>query len=118
MLVEGGCLSEEQARRVGLNEALFREVNEQIRGLNRELGSDEGTMSVICECGDAECAERIELRVSAYERVRSDSLLYVIAKGHEFSDVESVVERADGYDVVRKQAPAAAEVSEETDPRS
>jgi hypothetical protein len=110
-------LSDEQARRVGLNEALFREVNEQIRGLNRELEADDGTMTVICECGDADCAERLEVRVSAYERVRSDSLLFLIATGHEFPEAEQVVEQADGYDVVRK-VEDAAELADETDPRS
>ena len=110
-------MSDEQARRVGLNEALFREVNEQIRGLNRELDAADGTMTVICECGDADCTERLVLRVSAYERVRSDSLLFVIAKGHEFPDAEQVVEQAEGYDVVRKLAEAA-ELAEDTDPRS
>jgi predicted RNase H-like HicB family nuclease len=42
----------------------------------------------------------------------------VIAKGHEFPEAERVVEQADGYDVVRKQQSEAAEVAEETDPRS
>jgi hypothetical protein len=93
-------------------------VNEQIRGLNQEYAADGGTMTVICECSDADCAERLELRVSEYERVRSDSLLFVIAKGHQFPEIEQVVEQADGYDVVRKQEPEAAEVAEETDPRS
>jgi hypothetical protein len=111
-------LGEEQARRVGLNEALFREVNERIRRLNQENAANDDTMTVICECGDAECAERLELRVSAYERVRSDSLLFVIAKGHEFPDIEQIVDQADGYDVVRKKESEAAEVAEETDPRS
>jgi hypothetical protein len=34
----------ERARRVGLNEALFREVNEQIRSLADEFSVGEGTM--------------------------------------------------------------------------
>jgi hypothetical protein len=111
-------LGDEQARRVGLNEALFREVNEQIHGLNQGFAANDGSMSVICECGDADCAERLELPVSAYERVRSDSLLFVIVHGHEFPDVEQVVEQAEGYDVVRKRETEAAEVADETDPRS
>jgi hypothetical protein len=110
-------LSDGYAYRVGLNEALFREVNEQIRGLNGDLGTDSGTMTVICECGDADCTERIELRVADYERVRSDSRLYVIATGHEFPDIERVVERGGGYDVVQKRG-YAAELARETDPRS
>ena len=108
---------DERKRRVGLNEAIFRQVNEQIRGLNRDFGTQGGTMTVICECGDADCTERLELRVQDYERVRSDSRHYVIARGHEIPDVETVVEEADGYDVVQKKGEAA-ELARETDPRS
>jgi hypothetical protein len=111
-------MSDEQARRVGLNEALFREVNEQIRSLSDEFSAQDGAITVICECGDADCTERVELRLSDYERVRSDSLLYVIAKRHVFPDVERVVESSDGYEVVEKRAGPAVELSEETDPRS
>ena len=70
------------------------------------------------KASDADCAERLELLVSEYERVRGDSLCFVVAKGHEFPDFEQVVEEAEGYDVVRKQEKEAAEVAEETDPRS
>jgi hypothetical protein len=111
-------LSEERARRVGLNEAIFRQVNEQIRGLNRDFGADDGAMTVICECGDADCTEQLAMQVSDYERVRSDARRYVIAKGHEIPDVERVVEQAAGYDVVQKQEGAASELARELDPRS
>jgi hypothetical protein len=109
---------EEHARRVGLNEALFREVNEQIRSLSDEFSTDDGAITVICECGDADCIERLEVRLSDYERVRADSLLYLVAQGHVLPDVERIVESADGHDVVEKQAGAAAELSQKTDPRS
>ena len=114
----GQVVAVDQERRVGLNEAIFRQVNEQIRSLGDELGSHDDRITVICECGDAGCTDRLELPLANYERVRADSLLYVIVKGHEFPGIESLVERADGYEVVRKQADRAVEVSEETDPRS
>ena len=111
-------MSDAQARRVGLNEAIFRQVNEQIRDVNRELGTDEGTLTVICECGHADCTERLELSVSTYERVRSDSRLYVIAPGHEIPAFERVVEQAGGFDIVRKDEGEPAELSRKLDPRS
>jgi len=107
----------DQERRVGLNEAIFRQVNEQIRSLGDEHRAADGTIAVICECGDAGCTDRIEVPPAEYERVRADSLLYVVAKGHEFPEIERVVESDDGYDVVCKQAAGAAEIAEETDPR-
>jgi hypothetical protein len=111
-------VSRERARRVGLNEAIFRQVNEQIRGLNRDFGTEEGTMTVICECGDADCTDRLEVRVPDYERFRGDARLYVVAKGHQIPDVETVVEESGGYAVVQKREGAPAELSRELDPRS
>lgn len=111
-------MTEERARRVGLNEAIFRQVNEQIRSLNREFGTQEGTMTVICECGDADCTERLEVGLTDYERFRDDARLYVIARGHQIPDVETVVEEAAGYEVVQKHEGAPAELSRKLDPRS
>jgi hypothetical protein len=75
-------------------------------------------MTVICECGNADCAERIEVPVASYEQVRGDARLYVIAKGHEFEDAELVVEETDGYDVVQKREGAPAELARDLNPRS
>ena len=110
-------MDEERERRVGLNEAIFRQVNEQIRTVGDTLGTDDGKITVICECGDAMCTDRLELPLADYERVRGDSLLYVVTSGHVIPDVEQVVERRNGWEVVQKVG-AAAEVAEETDPRS
>jgi hypothetical protein len=110
-------LNDEQERRVGLNEALFREVNEQIHSLVDDESVGGNSITVICECGDVNCTERVELLLSDYERIRSDNLLYVIARGHNIPAVERIVERRDGWEVVRKFGEAG-EVAEETDPRS
>ena len=110
-------MNDERERRVGVNEALFREVNEQIRSLADRDGANGNSITVICECGDTDCTERLELLLSEYERIRSDSRLYVISRGHEIPAVEDVVERRDGWEVVRKVG-AASEVAEETDARS
>jgi hypothetical protein len=111
-------MSDEQARRVGLNESIFRQVNEQIESLNHGLVTELSTMTVICECADGDCTERLEIAVSDYEKVRADPLRYIVVPGHELSDFESVVENGDGYDVVKKRDGTAARLAEETDPRS
>ena len=111
-------MSEEQARRVGLNEALFRQVNEQIRGLTRSFGADEGTMTVICECGASDCTEQLAVGIADYERVRADGRTYVVMTGHEIPEFERVVEEHDAWQVVRKREGLPAEVADETDPRS
>ena len=112
-------MDEERTRRIGANEAVFRKVNEQIEDLNRgfaEAGG--GTMHVVCECGDIRCTEQIVLSIETYERVRSESALFLTVEGHEAADVETVVERADRYQVVRKRAGEPTRVAARTDPRS
>jgi hypothetical protein len=110
-------LSDEREARVGLNEALFREVNEQIRSLADDADTRHETITVICECADTDCTERIELRLADYERIRDESVLYIVATGHEVREAEVTIEQHDGWEVVRKIG-VAGEVAEETDPRA
>ena len=104
---------EERERRVGENEAVFREVNEQIRG----LAGTHSELSIVCECGRLGCVEAITLPLEEYERVRSESTLFAVVPGHELADVEHVVEEHEGYSVIRKHEGSAAVVAEVTDPR-
>ena len=108
---------DERARRIGENEILYRTVNENIEGLNAAFGTLTETMAVVCECGEVTCAEQIELDVPTYERVRADPTLFVTLPGHEIPDVESVVERTDGFQMVRKDPGAPARLATEHDPR-
>jgi hypothetical protein len=111
-------MSDEQARRVGLNESIFRQVNEQIGSLNRGFGAETPTMTVICECASGDCTERLEIPVADYEKVRADSRHFVVVPGHELPEFETVVDHNDRYDVVEKHEGAPAELAEKTDPRS
>jgi hypothetical protein len=103
---------DERTRRIGLNEALFRKVNETVH----ELDLDE-EREMLCECGDESCTARIRISSEAYEQVRSDPAQFVVVHGHSAPDVESVLARTDGYEIVRKRAGPAQEIAEETDPR-
>jgi hypothetical protein len=106
-----------RVERVGLNEALFREVNERIEDVADALGPNAETLDLLCECGSASCKERITLRRADYEALRSDPHLFAVYPGHEQPTVEEVVSRHDGYDVVRKDVGAAEDIAEETNPR-
>jgi hypothetical protein len=110
--------SDDQARRVGLNESIFREVNEQIESLNRDFGTERENMTAICECANGDCTERLEIPVAEYEKVRADARRYIIVKGHDLPEYEAVVAQEDGYDVVEKENDTAAQLAEEMDPRS
>lgn len=104
--------------RIGLNEAVFREVNERIEDLADQFGLAGRPLDLVCECGDATCVDRISMTAEEYEQLRSDPNLFAVHSGHEEPDVEEVVEQRDGYDVVRKHPGVPAQVAKETDPRS
>jgi len=110
---------EERTRRIGANEGVFRKVNEQIEDLNRGFAEiSDGTMQIVCECGDIRCTKQIRVDVGAYEQVRSDPHLFFTIEGHEAADVETVVERTSGYQVVRKRSGRPQRIAAHTDPRS
>jgi hypothetical protein len=107
----------ERGRRIGLNEAVFREVNERIEKLADSFDFRDEPLDLVCECGDAECVERISMTRDAYEAVRRESHRFAVYPGHELPDVETVVERHKTYHVVAKNHGEPKIVAEETDPR-
>jgi hypothetical protein len=103
---------------IGLNEAVFREVNERIEGLAETFELKSEPLDLVCECGDASCIQRITMSHAEYEELRSDSHQFAVHPGHEIPEVERVVEKRKGYDVVAKESGAPEQVAEQTDPRS
>jgi hypothetical protein len=108
----------EREERIGLNEAVFREVNERINDLAEHFGLEEQPLDLVCECGDPSCVERISMSRDAYEQLRGDPTHFAVFPGHEDSDVEDVIARQGAYDVVRKHEGVPADVAQRTDPRS
>jgi hypothetical protein len=107
---------DERVRRIGLNEAVFRQVNERIEDLADTFGLGD-TLDLICECGNANCTSRIEMGHKQYEELRSDSTTFAVVSGHEIADVEEIVARCGSYDVVRKTADDARNIADATDRR-
>ena len=104
--------------RVGANEAVFRKVNERIEELNESFETFTETFKVVCECGDAECLDQIPITATAYNDVRADAALFIVVPGHADPEVETVVDRDDEYEVVRKREGLPTHIAEATDPRS
>ena len=105
-------LSDERAAR---NEALFREVNEEVAQLEQRL--EGGAPQFVCECATEACVERVTVPPATYEQIRSHPRQFLLKPGHEQENLERVVETGSGYVVVEKTA-AAGIVAERTDPRS
>lgn len=108
----------ERDRRIGENEALFRDVNERIKAVSEGFSLVLEDAEFVCECGFVTCSERITMTLEDYERVRREPTWFAIVPGHEIDDVETVVERNPAFHVVRKDAGEPAALARETDPRS
>jgi hypothetical protein len=110
-------LEDERAFRIGLNESVFREVNERLQELADKFELQEETLDLVCECGSIDCDQRIRVSAADYERVRAESTRFVVVPGHELPDVEDIVQHGKGFDVVEKRVGIPEAVARETDPR-
>jgi hypothetical protein len=111
-------VTQSREERIGLNEAVFREVNERIETLAETFDIGSQPLDLICECGDAACVQRIHMTHAEFEELRSDSHQFAIYPGHQEPDVESIVAHRKGYDIVRKGEGAPRKIAERTDPRA
>jgi hypothetical protein len=109
-------MPDRRTERIARNESAFRVLNESLEASIHSGRPDTDLAGFVCECGDPDCDTTVRVTLPTYESVRRDSMLFLVAPGHELSDVEDVVEDGDGYFVVRKHEDAA-EIVEETNPR-
>lgn len=107
----GVCAVEKNAR----NQVLFREVNEHIAELSG-AESEAGVSLSICECGNPNCAESLEITPAEYEQVRADRARFVVLSGHQLPEVERVVD-GNGRFLVVENVGAAATIARASDPR-
>ena len=100
---------EERQRRIGENEAIFRDVNEMVRRL------DPGPMTILCECGDADCRDQLVISPDEYKRVRADPTRFILRPQHEADKVEEVLAKHLEYWIVRKRSGLPAEIARRTE---
>jgi len=98
--------------RAGRNEAIFREVNESIARMEERLDSGSHLLPIVCECARPECATQIEIEISEYYNVRQHPDRFIVARGHEHSDIEQVLAQEAKYAIVEKAGIAAAAADE------
>lgn len=94
------------------NQALLREVNERINEIRSDLSEPE----FICECSHPECTTTIQVPQAQYEAIRSNAHRFVVARGHERTDVEKVARDEGAFFVVEKTRER--DFFLHTDPRS
>ena len=111
-------MSEERTRRVGENEALYRQVNEEIEGISKGVLAMTGEFHVLCECGTLDCMAQIAVTHDVYDQTRSTSDRFIVLPGHQIDDLEAVISDHGTFYVIEKTAPDAKRVAEELDPRA
>lgn len=124
-LVAGGVeliIVDSRLERQARNEALIRQVNEQIERLDRAADPEGESLrfEFLCECGageggDVRCEEQIEMTLAEYEEVRQQDDRFALLPGHETEELEHVVRRTERYVIVDKKPKA--EPFTEDDPR-
>ena len=100
-------------QRAARNEALFREVNENIARLEERHGATLTEPVFICECANAGCAEQLAIDPGTYRRVREQPRLFFVRQGHEEPQLERVVEKHRDFLIVEKTG-AAGQIAEQT----
>jgi hypothetical protein len=100
-------------QRAARNEALFREVNENIARLEERHGTTTAEPVFLCECANADCAMHVAAGPDVYARVREEPRQFLVIPGHEDPQLERVVERQRDYLIVEKTG-AAGEIAEQT----
>ncbi len=90
-------------RRLTHNEQLFRAVNEE-----REQAAPDSVeeLSIVCECADQECTERIRLLPDVYEEIRRIPSRFIVVPGHQVAEIERVVDERGAFAVVEKREAA------------
>jgi len=101
-------------QRAARNEALFREVNENIARLEERHDATTSEPVFLCECANADCTDHVAIEPEAYARVRKRPRRFIVIPGHEEKQLERVVETHRDYVIVEKTG-AAGEVAEQTE---
>jgi hypothetical protein len=111
-------MTDERIRRVGENEALYRLVNEQIKTLPHSTATTTEKFSVICECASLGCTTQIMIMPDVYERTRAQSDRFIVIRGHQLDDIETIIEDHETFVVIEKTPAEAVRIAEEMDPRA
>jgi len=110
-------MASSRIERIARNESAFRDLNEDLEASVQRRRSESDLAGFVCECGDENCEMTVRMDLASFEHIRRDPRLFFVVPGHEIPDAEAVVERSEGYLVVRK-CEEAADIVEDADRRS
>ena len=104
---------------LGLRRTRLRSANTTRRLTSADERIKPSLAEWLCECFDENCAQPVKLSMEEYQVVRAGATHFLVAPGEEHVSlsVEHVIRREEHYWIVEKIG-VAAEMSEQSDPRS
>jgi hypothetical protein len=111
-------MTDDRIRRVGENEALYRLVNERIGALKSSVATPTREFGVICECATLTCKAQIMVSPEVYEQTRARSDHFIVLRGHQLDDIETIIDDHGTFIVIEKNPAEAKRIAEEMDPRT
>jgi hypothetical protein len=100
----GVAVDRDEVRRERLlkNEQVFRDYNNRRVAFERDADATDEVVPFVCECGDPECIEGMEMTVDDFTSAHSAPDRFAVKPGHVFPEVERVLESHDRFWLVEK----------------
>jgi hypothetical protein len=92
-------------RRLAANEAIARQVNEQVEQLGERWNTLDEPLEILCECSRADCTQRLHVPFAAYRAVREHDARFMLVDDHVIEEIERRVGVAGDGTVVEKFGP-------------
>lgn len=107
-------MDEARARRLALNESLFRDVNELIKEQQTDNQDDRPTF--VCECVKVSCQLRLPVTLEEYQKIRAHPARFFVYPGHDEPHIEAVVEDLSPRFLIIEKVDPGRQVVEEDAP--
>jgi hypothetical protein len=98
-------VDDQRVLRLAENEAIARQVNEQVEQLGRRWNAPGEPLEILCECSLAECTQRLHVSLADYAAVREHDTRFLVVDGHMIEEIERRVGEAGDAIVVEKLGP-------------
>ena len=94
-------------KRLQKNEQVFRDYNNRRVAFERDADTTGELVPFVCECGDPECIEGMELSIDAFMSAHSAPNRFTVKPGHVCPEGEWVRDTHDRFWVVEKEDAGA-----------
>jgi hypothetical protein len=88
--------------RILKNEQAFRDYNNRRVEFEQDADTTGEVVPFVCECGDSECIEGMEMTLDDYMGAHSEPIRFAVKPGHVFPEAERVVAEHDRFWLVEK----------------